>query len=132
MSIITVTFQNAKARFAVQMKVQDAIDMINDTPMLAGMLQDSKGGPTICLAEEIFKELGIIQHENTAPLISVYSFDHWDSLQDPEKVIVWGNTTADKPAEVFDHAVPYKNVPGEIKRMFYTQYVHEATNPSQP
>lgn len=65
MSIITVTFQNQKARFAVQMKQENAIEIIKNTPMLSGTLGDGKGGASICLADEIFRELGIPQPEAT-------------------------------------------------------------------
>lgn len=67
MSIITVTFQNQKARFAVQMKQEDAIEMIKNTPILSATLGDSKSDASICLADEIFRELGIPQPETTRP-----------------------------------------------------------------
>ncbi len=67
MNIITVIFQNQKARFAVQMKEVDAIEMIKNTPMLSATLGDAKDGLPICLADEIFRELGIPQPETTQP-----------------------------------------------------------------
>ena len=127
-NVVTITFQNQKARFTVHMKEQSAVDMINATPFLARTVE--LAGENVCLADEIYKALGISPSETSGPLIFVESFAYWDSLQDPDKVVVWGNTTADDPSKVFDHAVPYKDVPAEIKRMFYNQYVHNATNPN--
>lgn len=65
MSIVTVTFQNMKARYSVYMKEEDAIAMINNTPMLSGTFEDAKLGISVCLRGEIFKTLGISQPETT-------------------------------------------------------------------
>lgn len=67
MSIITITFQNQKARFSVQMEEEDAIAMIKNTPALGGTFEERLTNTMVCLGDEIFKALGITQPETTEP-----------------------------------------------------------------
>lgn len=125
MSTITVTFQNEKARFSVHMKEETAIIMITNTPFLSRTNEFFE--EPVCLADEIFKSLGIVPLVSAGALIAVYSFEHWDSLQEPEKRIEWGSSN--KESLVAQRSCAYKDAPIEIRKMFYTDYVHKATNP---
>ena len=126
MSIITITFQNEKARFSVHMKEETAIVMIKNTPFLSGQLESHL--ETTCLADQIFKALGIVPLVTAQALIAVYSFEYWDSLQDPAKRTEWGSSNMESLVNL--NSAAWKEVPIHIKKMFYSEYVHKATNPS--
>jgi hypothetical protein len=61
-------------------------------------------------------------------MIQVLSFEEWDASQDQSKLMEWGSTNQEKDSTVIHKKVPYKDVPEEVRHMFYSQYVHSVTN----
>lgn len=64
--------------------------------------------------------------------ILVWTFDEWNVQQDHAKVVNWGTASNQKGTNSVENSVAWAEVPIHIKRMFYSEYVHKATNPSQP
>jgi hypothetical protein len=63
-------------------------------------------------------------------MIEIYSFEEWDALQDPEKTVEWGSSTNGINSPIIQESCLYKEAPIEIKRMFYSEYIHKATAPA--
>ncbi len=63
-------------------------------------------------------------------MIEIYSFEEWDALQDPDKTVEWGSTTQETGSEAKYNSCAYKDAPLRVRKIYYSEYVHRATNPN--
>lgn len=56
------------------------------------------------------------------------SFQEWQDSQDGEKQFEWGSSPKTRYSEVKHTKAQFKDMPEDIRRVYYTQYVHEQTS----
>ena len=56
------------------------------------------------------------------------SFDEWQASQDQEKLFEWGCTSAEPHSLAESHKKPFRDVPEDIRNMFYTGYVSQSVH----